>query len=62
MKTNYPYRATAMKPVDPMGVGHSKEFTTDMSQMMTKPMKKPGKIGTSGVLVDGPFGGKKPVG
>lgn len=63
MKTNYPYRATAMKAVDPKGVCcHSKgeEYCSHPVMETTKPMHKPSKIGASGSMIDGPYGGKKP--
>lgn len=62
MNTNYPYKAKAMKPVDPMGVGHSSEFSKDATMgMTTKPMHKPSKVSPNGCLMDGPYGGKKPA-
>lgn len=55
-----PYKAKAMTPINPKGVGHSAEFSKDMLTGTTKPMHKPSKLGTSGAMIDGPYGGKKP--
>lgn len=62
MNNNTPYKAKAMTACNPMGYGHSGEISTIVEAGSTKPANKPSKIGVSGALVDGPYGGKKPVG
>lgn len=54
-----------MKPmshgaVNPMGVSCKGEYCADKMEGTTRPPKRPSKLGTSGVLIDGPYGGKKP--
>lgn len=60
MEKNYPYRAKAMKPINPMGVSCKGEYCSDKMEGTTKPMHRPGKISAGGALVDGPYGSKKP--
>lgn len=60
MENNTPYKAKAMKPIDPCGVGHSSEFTKDSMAGTTKTPHRPSKLSPSGSMIDGPYGGKKP--
>ena len=60
MHTNYPYRATPMKPIDPRGKGHSGEISVDVSMNVpTRPADKPSKIGPAGQQIQTLFGGSK---
>ena len=61
MKSNYPYRATAMKACDPMWGKTGPEYgaNADMGTA-TKPPKRPSAASASASMHDGPYGGKKP--
>lgn len=56
------YKAKQHAPVNPRTEVPGKgEYTSAKVEGNTRPMKKPSKLGTSGVLVDGPYGCKKPA-
>lgn len=60
MHTNYPYRATPMKPIDPAGKGHPGEISVEACMYdTTRTPKKPSKIGVSGQMIQSLFGGSK---
>ncbi len=55
-----PYKAKPMRPCNPMEYGHSGEYTKIAEAGTTKAPHRPSKLGSSGSLIDGPYGGKKP--
>lgn len=62
MENNTPYKAKAMKPINPMSESACKgEYCQTSVMQNTRPMKRPSKASVGGALVDGPFGGKKPA-
>lgn len=57
---NTPYKAKAMSGVSVSGSKRGPEIATDMANGSTKPASHPKKLGVSGQMVDGPYGGTKP--
>ncbi len=63
MKTNYPYRATAMKPIDPMKCCNNSggEYASHaVMDMKTRAPSKPKSTGAKPAMMHGPYGGKAP--
>jgi hypothetical protein len=60
MSTNYPYRAKACKPADPMWGKTGPEYGSNWEMGTTKSPHRPKPLSAAGSMVDGPYGGKKP--
>jgi len=63
MKTNKPYRATAMSPIKPMSELPNKgEYTGHVHQGSAGKSCMPSKgASPKASMIDGPYGGKKPA-
>lgn len=56
-----PYKATQMKPIDPMGVRCHCEMSFDRYDGPVAKSTIPAKADAKSSMHDGPFGGKKPA-
>lgn len=56
-----PYKATQMKPINPMGVCSKGELSFDMATPAVVKSTIPAKADAKSSMYDGPYGGKKPA-
>lgn len=56
-----PYKATQMKPINPMGVCIKGEMSFDAATPAVVKSTIPSKADAKSSMHDGPFGGKKPA-
>ncbi len=56
-----PYKATQMKPINPMGVSIKGEMSFDRYDGPVAKSTIPSKADAKSSMHDGPFGGKKPA-
>lgn len=54
-------KTTQHSAIKPLASRPSGEYTTDMVQHSAGKSTIPSKAGVGGALIDGPYGGKKPV-
>ena len=56
-----PYKATQMKPINPMGVSNKGELAFDRYDGPVAKSTIPSKADAKSSMIDGPFGGKNPA-